>query len=160
MKTTKEEALKQKESETQRQLSDWVRTCGLFDPGDQIQIAMTLVSLPAVVMLPNNHGKRVKRWENVTSDLSEEDWNVILGCQTTRWFKEMLGLIKEKGCKPFDGTEIVKQFGLKWFNSDSINTTFFAKHKLHYRIRHLGHNGSGAIGTYQIFKVRPLFRKK
>jgi hypothetical protein len=151
---TKQEALLQKEVEIQAQLTDWVAACSLFSAGDQLKVTIELVSTPTVIVRPTIISRKAWRYENITTELSADEWGLILSCKSLSLIQKVsLEFLKTNNNRPTDGDEIRRHTGTD-FNTATINT-ILSNHQPGFRIRPVGRNAADVNYTFQMFKVRP-----
>lgn len=134
----------------QEELDEWVRESGLF--GEEMKVSVTLtvsplnVKVKRVAMTPMAGGGKLY-YEDVSTDVSAEDWSRIMRSKIPKRFKILLNVIRLNENKPASWEELNKAGPV---HLSRLNAAM-AKAVVNFRLRM-----DQKSRTYQVFKVETV----
>ena len=158
-----QKAIAAKATEVESTLNQWMKECGLFSPGDRLEVVIRLERDKPVSVLTEDVKKgRGSRFVIESKELSEAEWSKITELFARSDQRTFVEMMRKTGNKPLDGEEFRRaRIGLERiqleFDYEDINNLLYRADS-DIRIRNVGRNAQGNNNLWQMCKVRRVPR--
>ncbi|TSC67319.1 MAG: hypothetical protein CEO19_279 [Parcubacteria group bacterium Gr01-1014_73] len=152
---TKLELLKRKEQELTNKLTKWMRKNKAFGPGDFVEVNIVLKSQPLVAVKIHPSGTGGRRYKNISTVLSPEDWVKIFDSRIPEHYKDILRFIQDSKNVPVDRKELESHSRRGVFSCIQVNL-YLRKAGLNFRVREVARNQDDTDWLCQMFIVEVI----